>query len=169
MVVLIVDLGISWAAAAAWVLVASTDFLDGWLARRQGATTSGAFLDPLADKVLVLGALVSLAATGLTSWIPVALIALRELAISAYRSKVARRGVSMPARRLAKLKTLAQDSAVALILLPPTGSDHAWLGQTVLWISVGLAWVSGAQYMLDSRHPGGEVRLHPTPDELPAA
>ena len=54
-VVLIVHLQISWVAAIAWVGVASTDFLDGWVARRQGATTSGAFLDPLADKVLVLG------------------------------------------------------------------------------------------------------------------
>ena len=62
MLVLIVDLGVSWVAAGAWVAVASTDFLDGWVARRQGATTSGAFLDPLADKVLVLGALASLAA-----------------------------------------------------------------------------------------------------------
>ena len=73
--VLIVHLGVSWVAALAWAAVASTDFLDGWVARRQGATTSGAFLDPLADKVLVLGALAALAATGLASWIPVLLIA----------------------------------------------------------------------------------------------
>src|SRR5579859_7279116 len=52
--VLIVHFGVSWVAAGAWIAVASTDFLDGWVARRQGATTSGAFLDPLADKVLVL-------------------------------------------------------------------------------------------------------------------
>ncbi len=67
---LIVHLGVSWQAALAWAAVASTDFLDGWVARRQGATTSGAFLDPLADKVLVLGALGALAATGLASWVP---------------------------------------------------------------------------------------------------
>jgi CDP-diacylglycerol---glycerol-3-phosphate 3-phosphatidyltransferase len=148
--VLIVQLGVSWISALAWVAIASTDFLDGWVARRQGATTSGAFLDPLADKVLVLGALASLAATGLISWIPVFLIAGRELVISAYRSVVARQGVSVPARPAAKLKTAAQDLAVLLILLPITGG-HPSIGQTVLWVSVGLAWFSGAQYLLDSR------------------
>jgi CDP-diacylglycerol---glycerol-3-phosphate 3-phosphatidyltransferase len=167
MLVLIFDLGVSWVAASAWVAVASTDFLDGWVARRQGATTSGAFLDPLADKVLVLGALASLAATGLTSWAPVGLIATREVAISVYRSKVARRGISVPARPLAKLKTLFQDAAIGLILLPVTGLHHEWIGQTVLWVSVVLAWVSGAQYVLDGRRSAPEVGLR-TPDELPA-
>ena len=118
---LIVHLGVSWQAALAWAAVASTDFLDGWVARRQGATTSGAFLDPLADKVLVLGALVALAATGLASWIPVLIIAGREVTISVYRSVVARNGISVPARPLAKCKTAAQDLAVGLILLPATG------------------------------------------------
>jgi CDP-diacylglycerol---glycerol-3-phosphate 3-phosphatidyltransferase len=149
--VLIVHLGVSWAAALVWAAVASTDFLDGFIARRQGATTSGAFLDPLADKVLVLGALAALAATGLASWVPVLLIAGREVTVSAYRSVVARQGVSVPARRLAKLKTAAQDLAVGLILLPPTG-HYPGIGNTVLWVSVGLALFSGGQYLLDGRH-----------------
>src|SRR3974390_2046918 len=72
---LIVHLKSSWITAGAWVAVASTDFLDGWVARRQGATTSGAFLDPLADKVLVIGALAALASVDLCSWLPVVLIA----------------------------------------------------------------------------------------------
>jgi CDP-diacylglycerol--glycerol-3-phosphate 3-phosphatidyltransferase len=151
--VLIVHLGVSWIAVVAWAAIASTDFLDGWVARRQGATTSGAFLDPLADKVLVLGALGALAATDLVSWTPVLIIAGREVAISAYRSMVARNGVSMPARPMAKAKTAAQDLAVGLILLPPTGLHHPGIGQTLLWVSVGLALVSGAQYLLDSRRP----------------
>jgi CDP-diacylglycerol--glycerol-3-phosphate 3-phosphatidyltransferase len=151
LLVLIIQLGISWAAALAWAAVASTDFLDGWVARRQGATTSGAFLDPLADKVLVLGALVALAATDLTSWVPVVLIFAREVTISVYRSAAGRRGVSVPARPLGKLKTATQDLAVGFILLPPTGLHARWLGQSLLWVSVGLALVSGAQYLLDSR------------------
>ena len=170
MLLLIIDLKVSWVAAAAWLAVASTDFLDGWVARRQGATTSGAFLDPLADKVLVIGALASLAAIGLIVWLPVVLIAGREAVISAYRSVVARRGVSVPARPMAKLKTAAQDSAVGLILLPATELHHLWIGQTVLWVSVGLALVSGAQYLLDSRRPAaGPVRMGSGADELPAA
>jgi CDP-diacylglycerol---glycerol-3-phosphate 3-phosphatidyltransferase len=153
MVILIVHLGISWVTAIAWVGVASTDFLDGWVARRQGATTSGAFLDPLADKVLVVGALGALAAASLTSWVPVVVIAGREITVSAYRSSLARHGVSVPARRLAKFKTATQDLAVALILIPPVGLHHLWVGQTVLWVSVGLALISAAQYFLDGRRP----------------
>ena len=153
MLLLIVDVKVSWLAAGAWLAVASTDFLDGWVARRQGATTSGAFLDPLADKVLVIGALAALAGIGLTSWLPVILIAGRELVISVYRSAVARRGVSVPARPLAKLKTAFQDAAVGFILLPATGRHHLWIGHTILWISVVLALVSGAQYLIDSRRP----------------
>lgn len=170
--VLIVDLEVSWVAAAAWAAVASTDFLDGYVARRQGATTSGAFLDPLADKVLVLGALGALAAVGLTSWLPVVLIAGREAVISAYRSVVARKGISVPARPMAKLKTAAQDSAIGFILMPVTGRHDLWVGQTILWVSVALALLSGAQYLLDSRRtvpPTGSVRMGSGADELPAA
>ena len=167
--VLIVDLKVSWVAALAWLAVASTDFLDGWVARRQGATTSGAFLDPLADKVLVIGALAALADVGLCSWLPVLLIAGRELVISVYRSMVARRGVSVPARPLAKLKTAFQDSAVGFILMPATGLHDLWVGHTILWVSVGLALVSGAQYLLDSRRPAEVVHVGRVTDELPAA
>jgi CDP-diacylglycerol--glycerol-3-phosphate 3-phosphatidyltransferase len=166
MLVLILDLGASWVSAGVWVAVASTDFLDGWLARRQGATTSGAFLDPLADKVLVLGALASLAVTGAISWLPVGLIAAREVAMSVYRSRVARRGISVPARPLAKMKTLAQDCAIGLLLIPVTGLHHPWVGEAILWVSVFLAWASFVQYMLDSRRPVVKVRT--APDELPA-
>lgn len=169
MLLLIVDLKVSLVAAAAWLAVASTDFLDGWVARRQGATTSGAFLDPLADKVLVIGALAALAGVGLISWLPVVLIAGRELVISLYRSAVARRGVSVPARPLAKLKTAFQDAAVGFILLPATGLHHLWIGHTILWISVALALVSGAQYLLDSRRPAEVVPVGRGTDELPAA
>ena len=70
----------SWVVFWLWVALASTDGIDGFIARRQGTTRSGAFLDPLADKVLVLGALCSLAAIGRFSWIPVLIIGARELA-----------------------------------------------------------------------------------------
>jgi CDP-diacylglycerol--glycerol-3-phosphate 3-phosphatidyltransferase len=168
MLLLILDLKVSWVSFVAWVAVASTDFLDGWVARRQGATTSGAFLDPLADKVLVIGALGALASIDLVPWLPVVLIASREIVISVYRSAVARRGISVPARPLAKLKTASQDAAVGLILLPWIGLHALWVGHTVLWVSVGLALISGAQYLLDSRRPEQVVVARGT-DELPAA
>jgi CDP-diacylglycerol---glycerol-3-phosphate 3-phosphatidyltransferase len=165
---LIVNVGVSWVTAAVWTAAASTDFLDGWIARRQGATTSGAFLDPLADKVLVIGALASMAAAGLISWWPVVLIAGREVTISVYRSAVARHGVSVPARPLAKLKTAFQDVAIGLILIPPTGLHHAWIGQSLLWVSVALALISGAQYLLDSRRSALSLPVSPPANELPA-
>lgn len=154
MIFLIVHFGVAWGVAITWVVVASTDSLDGWVARRQGATTSGAFLDPLADKLLVIGALATLAGVGLASWLPVILIAGREVVISIYRSAVARHGVSVPARPLAKLKTATQDVAVGLVLIPATGLHHLWIGHDVLWAAVALALLSGAQYLLDSALAG---------------
>jgi len=165
---LIVNVGVSWVTAGVWAAVASTDFLDGWMARRQGATTSGAFLDPLADKVLVIGALASMAAVDLISWWPVVLIAGREVTISVYRSAVARHGVSVPARPLAKLKAGTQDVAIGLILIPPTGLHHPWIGQTLLWVSVALALISGAQYLLDSRRSALALQVRPPANKLPA-
>ncbi|MGI8751582.1 MAG: CDP-diacylglycerol--glycerol-3-phosphate 3-phosphatidyltransferase [Acidimicrobiales bacterium] len=149
--VAVLRFGPAWGTFLAWVALASTDFVDGWVARRQGITTSGAFLDPLADKFLVLGALVALAAGGQIGWWPLALIGGREVIISAYRSVLARQGISVPARPLGKAKTAAQDVAIAFLLLPATGVGHAWLGQDLLWVAVVLALVSGAQYLLDSR------------------
>jgi CDP-diacylglycerol--glycerol-3-phosphate 3-phosphatidyltransferase len=165
---LIMNVGVAWVTAGVWTAAASTDFLDGWIARRQGATTSGAFLDPLADKVLVIGALASMAAVGLISWWPVVLIAGREVTISVYRSAVARHGVSVPARPLAKLKTASQDIAIGLILIPPTGLHHLWIGQTLLWVSVALALISGAQYLLDSRRSALSLPISPPANKLPA-
>lgn len=151
-IVAILEVGPAWGTFVAWIALSSTDFVDGWLARRQGVTTYGAFLDPLADKFLVLGALVALAAGGQIGWCPLALIGGREVAISAYRSVLARQGVSVPARPLGKAKTAFCDVAIALILLPPTGAHHLWMGRYLLWVAVVLAVVSGAQYLLDSRH-----------------
>ena len=111
---------------------AVTDGVDGYLARRHGTTRSGAFLDPLADKVLVLGAMVALVAKGVFWWLPVALIAVREVGISAYRSLLGRRGISVPARGLAKVKTVVQEVAVGFALLPAHGrATTAGVGRRV--------------------------------------
>jgi CDP-diacylglycerol---glycerol-3-phosphate 3-phosphatidyltransferase len=143
--------GPAWPAFVLWVLVAATDVADGVVARRQGATRSGAFLDPLADKVLVLGVMFALVVNDRLWWVPVVLIALRELAVSAYRSWVGRRGVSVPARPLAKVKTVVQDVAVGVALLPTTGRAWQNLVAALLWAAVGLTVVTGAQYLLDGR------------------
>lgn len=149
-IILILDDPASWTTLAVWILVAGSDAVDGWVARRQGSTRSGAFLDPLADKALVLGALVALAAKGEFWWVPVVLIAVREVVISAYRSYVGRRGVSVPARKWAKIKTIVQEVAVGFALLPLTADDR-WVAASVLWIAVALTLVTGVQYLLDGR------------------
>jgi CDP-diacylglycerol--glycerol-3-phosphate 3-phosphatidyltransferase len=145
--------GASWAAVGFWFVLACTDGLDGWIARKQGTTRSGAFLDPLADKVLVLGAMWALVMTDAFWWLPVGLIALREIGISVYRSWEGRQGISVPARQWAKVKTVVQDIAVGFALLPLT-SDRLVVANTFLWIAVGLTLVTGAQYLLD----GSRVR-----------
>ena len=147
LVVLIAWLGASWVTCVAWLLVSSTDSVDGWVARRQGATRSGAFLDPLADKVAVVGALVTLSARGDLWWVPVVLIAARELGLSAYRSVAGRRGISLPASGPAKVKTWAQMIAVGLLLLPPVVHHAEGLALGVLWFAVALTVLTGVQYL----------------------
>ncbi|HVX22412.1 MAG TPA: CDP-alcohol phosphatidyltransferase family protein [Acidimicrobiales bacterium] len=149
-VALIVTQGATWLTVAVGVAVAGSDGVDGWLARRQGATRSGAFLDPLADKAVVLGAMFALAAQGHLPWAPVGLIALREIGLVAYRSWAGRRGVSMPARTSAKVKTLVQDLAIATCLLPPLADQHT-LQLVAIWVAAVLTVVTGLQYLVDGR------------------
>ncbi len=151
LIALIAGRGTEWPALAVWVVLAGSDFADGWLARRHGTTRSGAFLDPLADKVIVLGAMAALVARGLLWWLPVAVIAVREVALSVYRSYVGRRGVSVPARFQAKVKTWMQDIAVGLAIAPIAGQAYRDFRVGVLWVAVALTVVTGAQYLWDGR------------------
>lgn len=134
--------GASWAAAIGWIILSVSDWYDGYLARRGGATRSGAYLDPLADKVITVGGFVALAVEGVYHWIPVLLIAVREAAVSVHRSLMGRRGVSVPARSLGKTKTVVQLMAVGWALLPLT-EDAGFLIQGFLWLAVGLTLLSG--------------------------
>jgi CDP-diacylglycerol--glycerol-3-phosphate 3-phosphatidyltransferase len=147
---LIVTQGATWLTAVVGVAVAGSDGIDGWLARRQGTTRSGAFLDPLADKVVVLGALGALAVQHHLPWAPVGLIALREIGLVAYRSWAGRRGVSIPARMSAKVKTFVQDLAIATCLLPPLAGEHG-LQIVAIWVAAALTLFTGLQYLLDGR------------------
>jgi CDP-diacylglycerol--glycerol-3-phosphate 3-phosphatidyltransferase len=149
MAIVVAD-GASWLTVSLWFAIASTDGLDGFVARKMGTTRSGAFLDPLADKVCVLGAMAALMSRGTFSWVPVALIATREFGLVFYRSWLARRGVSMPASKGAKLKTLVQSLAVGAALLPPVASHPLFAG-SLLWLAVGLTLATGVQYLADGQ------------------
>jgi CDP-diacylglycerol--glycerol-3-phosphate 3-phosphatidyltransferase len=83
--------------------------------------------------------------------LPVAVIAAREFVISIYRTVVGTRGVSVPASRLAKYKTVCQQFAIGFALLPLTALDATWLWLSLLWAAVILAVVSGVQYLWRSR------------------
>jgi CDP-diacylglycerol---glycerol-3-phosphate 3-phosphatidyltransferase len=149
-IALIMLWGASWFTFVFGGLLAMSDGVDGWLARKQGTTRSGAFLDPLADKVVVLGALFALVAKGIVWWVPAVIIAVREVTMSVYRSVVGRRGVSIPARTTAKVKTLAQDVAIGLCLAPPLAT-HKVVLSTAIWVATALTVFTGGQYFLDGR------------------
>ena len=152
MLILMYQVGPSWWTWSAWAILAFTDYLDGWLARRDGATHSGAFLDPLADKVLVMGGLITLAVRGDFAWLPVVIIGVREVVVSVYRSAAARRGVSMPARPLGKWKATIQYLAVAIALFPPTAGTPG-VADAALWVAVALTVVSGVDLVVHARRP----------------
>lgn len=134
----------SWTTVALWFAITASDSLDGWLARRDGATRSGAFLDPVADKVIVLGGLGVLADLDVFPWWTVVVIGVRELGISLYRSVAGRRGIVLPAQRLGKYKAFLQYLAVGSVLLPWT-ADWEIAQALVLYAATTLTVVSGLQ------------------------
>jgi CDP-diacylglycerol--glycerol-3-phosphate 3-phosphatidyltransferase len=146
---MIIEGGDSYSATLLWILLAATDGVDGYLARRQGTTRSGAFLDPLADKVLVLGAMIALVAADRFSWVPVAIITAREITIQMLRTYWGRRGLAIQARYWAKVKTVVQEVAVGFALLPLTAENHPEVANAVLWIAVVLTVVTGIQYVTE--------------------
>ena len=139
----------SWAICGMWFVLSTSDLVDGTLARKYGSTRSGAFLDPLADKVLVLGGIgvMCWVTPQRFPWIALALIVVREIAVSIFRSLYARRGLAVPASKLAKWKTFIQLAAVGWVTLPWTQGIH-WISLTTLWVGVVIGLVSGAQYFI---------------------
>lgn len=143
--------GASYGWLLVWIVLAVSDGLDGWMARRHGTTRSGAFLDPLADKVLVLGAAWALVASGAFWWLPVLLITVREAGISVFRSVYGRRGIAVPARFAAKVKTVVQEVAIGFALLPPAEEHAPAIATAVLWVAVTLTVVTGIAYVAEGQ------------------
>ncbi|MGH9193966.1 MAG: CDP-alcohol phosphatidyltransferase family protein, partial [Acidimicrobiales bacterium] len=104
-------------------------------------------------------------------WLPVLLITAREVGISVFRSYWGRRGLAVPARFWAKIKTVVQSLAVALALVPPIADDHAWIAEGTLWVAVALTLVTGLQYILEGSRAtavGGVRGLRPSQGEVGA-
>ena len=151
MLLLIIDQQTAAVTFGLWLVLCSTDFVDGVLARRYGVTSTGAFLDPLADKLLVLGAMIVLVVQQYFLWLPVAIIAIREIGMSVYRSVAGTKGISIPARRSAKIKTFLQQLAVGFGLLPWVGVKYPQVARLLLIAAMLLTVVTGVQYFRDAR------------------
>ncbi|MEW6271832.1 MAG: CDP-diacylglycerol--glycerol-3-phosphate 3-phosphatidyltransferase [Thermodesulfobacteriota bacterium] len=141
-------------ATAAFIVACVSDWLDGYLARRRGLITNlGKFLDPLADKVLIISALIMLAAMQRTPRVPgwiVAVIAAREVAVTGLRAIARDEGIVLGAESLGKAKmTLEVVALVALLLHYPIWLvDFHAAGMVFLWIALFLALWSGVAYHL---------------------
>jgi CDP-diacylglycerol--glycerol-3-phosphate 3-phosphatidyltransferase len=134
--------------AAIFGLASLTDWADGYLARRRKQiTTLGQLMDPLADKLLITAALVSLVQMDLAPAWMVAVILGREFAVTVLRSIAYARGVVIPASPLGKFKMVSQVVAILLLIL---GRDHLQgyfvLGRIALWVVVIAAVVSALDY-----------------------
>jgi CDP-diacylglycerol--glycerol-3-phosphate 3-phosphatidyltransferase len=137
-------------AFAVFALLSLTDGLDGYVARsRNKITRLGIFLDPLADKLLVTAALVTLVEVQeIAAWV-VVLILSREFAVTGLRLIASGEGVVIAAHWLGKLKTVAQIALVLVLILPDTPS---WIGTVLTVLTVVLTIGSGAEYFWKARH-----------------
>jgi CDP-diacylglycerol--glycerol-3-phosphate 3-phosphatidyltransferase len=136
-------------AAGVFALAAATDGLDGYFARsRDAVTTFGKLMDPIADKLLVAAALVSLVSLDrLAAWVAMVIIA-REFAVTMMRAIAAERGIVIAASWLGKVKTVLQIGAVfALIAVDPS---PAWV-DALVYLAVAATAISGADYFFGLR------------------
>jgi len=158
------------AAAAVFILAAATDKLDGYVARRnEQITTLGQFLDPLADKLLIAAALLALVSQGrIAAWVAMLIIG-REIAVSVLRIVGVSQGVSIPADKYGKLKTVLQIVYVVYVLVPT--DDIAELIHVSTDVAVVIQWIlaavvvivtlaSGVRYFLNAR---GVIRMPGSP------
>jgi len=128
-----------------FVVSAITDFLDGYIARKNGCITNlGILLDPIADKLLTSSTLISLAYVKMCDPFSVILIVGREEAVTGMRAIAATRGLVIPASHGGKLKTFLIMSSITLILL-----GEKFLGETLLVISAFVAIYTGVLYFVN--------------------
>ena len=137
-------------AVAIFCVASFTDFLDGYLARRDGLVTNfGKFMDPLADKLLVGAALICLVETEmLPAWVVIIIIS-REFIISGFRLIASDNGVVIAASYWGKFKTVSQMAMVIVLIL--NISALAMVGQILIWVSTILTVVSLADYVVKNK------------------
>ena len=142
-------------AAIIFIFASLTDTLDGYIARSRNLVTNfGKFVDPLADKILVSAALISLVGLGkVPAWVVVIIIA-REFTISGFRIIAASEGITIAASPLGKFKTITQLIAIPLLLLNnfPFNGLQIPMDIIMLYISLIFTIISGVDYILRNKH-----------------
>jgi CDP-diacylglycerol--glycerol-3-phosphate 3-phosphatidyltransferase len=160
--------GKEWVGVGVFLVAAASDFFDGWIARRRRQVTPlGKLLDPMADKLLVSGAFISLVEVGVApAWMVVVVIA-REFAVTGLRAVAAERGLTIAASTWGKLKMGVQVACIVALLLSKPGVEHAHavarlagpVGRWLLWATVAVTVASGIEYFVTFRRvleqPGG--------------
>jgi CDP-diacylglycerol---glycerol-3-phosphate 3-phosphatidyltransferase len=143
-------------AAGVFALAALTDGLDGYFARsRDAVTTFGKLMDPLADKLLIVAALVSLVSLDrLAAWVAMVIIA-RELAVTGLRAIAVERGIVIAASPLGKIKTILQVAAVFALIA--TNPAPAWV-DVLVYVAVAMTVISGVDYFFGLRRRLEEQR-----------
>jgi CDP-diacylglycerol--glycerol-3-phosphate 3-phosphatidyltransferase len=132
-------------AAAVYLVLVLSDALDGYLARKLNAISAfGKYIDPLADKILVIAALIGLVELKVISSIPVMVIIAREFTVTAFRLAAANRNIVVAASWLGKWKTVIQMTAVFLLIL------RLPYGVVALWIAAVVTVISGVDYIYKS-------------------
>ena len=143
--------GAYWQAALIFALAALTDGLDGYIARKYNQVTKlGIFLDPLADKLLIIAALVCLAALQrVPAWIVVIILS-REFLITCLRAVKAEEGIIIPASRSGKIKTVTQIFAILIIILSPLYQAYIAypVGIWAIYIATVVTVLSGVEYCI---------------------
>lgn len=136
-------------AVGVFLAAAVTDLLDGYLARKRAEiTTLGILLDPIADKLLISAALISLVELNLIPAWMVVIIVGRELAVSGLRAIAYAEGFALQASELGKTKMVFQVVAITVIVLERRYPALNPLGEVLLWVVVAFALVSAVQYFL---------------------
>ncbi|MCL1982042.1 MAG: CDP-diacylglycerol--glycerol-3-phosphate 3-phosphatidyltransferase [Clostridiales bacterium] len=147
-------LGHYYAAAAIFALASLTDMLDGMIARKYGLVTNfGKIMDPLADKLLVMSALVCLVELGdVPGWMAIVVLA-REFTVTGLRSVAAAEGVVIAAGATGKVKTILQMAAITAILLRnwPFCLIGMPVAEILLWAAVVMTVVSGIEYIVKNK------------------
>src|SRR4051794_37259419 len=141
--------GSEYAGLTIFLVAAITDFFDGYFARRYNKITKlGALLDPMADKLLMSAAFISLVELGLArAWMIVIIIG-REFAVSGLRSIAAQHGVTIAASPLGKTKMVAQVFAIGLLIVGYELGEFRFIGELALWVVMLFALVSGIDYFI---------------------